>query len=81
AGDTYQVYPGPSSSIRFEKLVEGIQDFEKIRILREEWSTTNQQDKLIQLKQLIEKIDIAQLEKQSAQSLIGESKMRLLELQ
>ncbi len=81
AGDTYQIYPGPSSSIRFEKLVEGIQDFEKIRILKEEWSKSNQQEKLIQLKQLLDKIEIAKLEKQSAQSLIGESKMRLLELQ
>lgn len=29
AGDTYQFYPGPLSSIRFEKLMEGIQDFER----------------------------------------------------
>lgn len=34
AGDTYMVYPGARSSIRYERLVEGIQDFEKIRILR-----------------------------------------------
>lgn len=34
AGDTYQVYPGPRSSIRFEKLREGIQDYEKIRIIK-----------------------------------------------
>ena len=34
AGDTYLVYPGPLSSIRFERLREGIQDYEKIRILR-----------------------------------------------
>lgn len=33
AGDTYLVYPGPRSSIRFEKLREGIQDYEKIKIL------------------------------------------------
>jgi len=33
AGDTYFVYPGSRSSIRFEKLKEGIQDYEKIRIL------------------------------------------------
>ena len=33
-GDTYFVYPGPRSSIRFERLVEGIQDFEKIKILQ-----------------------------------------------
>ena len=33
AGDTYQVYPGPRSSVRFEKLRDGIQDYEKIRII------------------------------------------------
>ncbi|UCE39907.1 MAG: DUF4091 domain-containing protein [Candidatus Aminicenantes bacterium] len=35
AGDTYIVYPDARSSIRFERLIEGIQDAEKIRILRE----------------------------------------------
>lgn len=34
AGDTYMVYPDARSSIRFERLVEGIQDVEKIKILR-----------------------------------------------
>ena len=34
AGDTYMVYPGGESSVRFEKLREGIVDFEKIRVLR-----------------------------------------------
>jgi len=37
AGDTYMVYPGARSSIRYERLVEGIQDAEKIRILREKF--------------------------------------------
>ena len=35
AGDCYLVYPGGNSCIRFEKLREGIVDFEKIRILKE----------------------------------------------
>ncbi|MDY4526372.1 MAG: DUF4091 domain-containing protein, partial [Parabacteroides sp.] len=35
AGDTYSIYPGPRSSIRFERLVEGLQDCEKIRLLRQ----------------------------------------------
>ena len=35
AGDTSLVYPGSQSSIRFEKLREGIVDFEKIRLVRE----------------------------------------------
>ena len=34
SGDTYLLYP-QGSSLRFERLMEGIQDFEKIRILRE----------------------------------------------
>jgi hypothetical protein len=34
AGDCYLVYPGANSGIRFEKLREGISDYEKIRILR-----------------------------------------------
>ncbi|MFO7853224.1 MAG: DUF4091 domain-containing protein [Bacteroidota bacterium] len=38
SGDTYLVYPGARSSIRFEKLIEGIQDYEKIRILKEQLS-------------------------------------------
>ncbi len=34
AGDEFLVYPGASSSVRFEKLREGIVDYEKIRTLR-----------------------------------------------
>ena len=35
AGDTYFVYPGARSSIRFEKLRGGIQDYEKINLIKE----------------------------------------------
>ncbi|MBR7004900.1 MAG: DUF4091 domain-containing protein [Bacteroidales bacterium] len=38
AGDCYLVYPD-GSSIRMERLIEGIQDYEKIRILRESLDT------------------------------------------
>lgn len=34
-GDTYIVYPDNQSSARFEKLVEGIQMFEKIQVLKQ----------------------------------------------
>ncbi len=40
AGDCYLVYPGANSCIRFEKLREGIVDFEKIRILKEKASAS-----------------------------------------
>ena len=35
AGDCFLIYPGPRSSIHFERLREGIVDYEKIRILRQ----------------------------------------------
>ncbi|MDR0422632.1 MAG: DUF4091 domain-containing protein [Proteiniphilum sp.] len=41
AGDTYIVYPEARSSIRFERLTEGIQDAEKIRLLRRKYTEEN----------------------------------------
>jgi hypothetical protein len=35
SGDCFMVYPGDRSSIRFERLRDGIESFEKIRLLRE----------------------------------------------
>ena len=61
SGDTYFVYPGPCSSVRFEKLIEGIQDYEKIRILREkvrEKGITLPDS--LDLQQYLEQIDPAQ---------------------
>ena len=43
AGDTYLVYP-EGSSIRFERLVEGIQAYEKIRLLRPELNLKGAKD-------------------------------------
>ena len=40
-GDCFLVYPGGRSSIRFERLREGIVDFEKIAILQKMGATTN----------------------------------------
>jgi len=34
-GDSYLVYPGPRLSLRWQSLVDGIEDCEKIRVLRE----------------------------------------------
>lgn len=49
AGDCFVVYPGGRGSVRFSKLVEGIQDFEKVRILRSRWQETGNEAKLDQL--------------------------------
>lgn len=52
-GDTYLVYPEGYSSIRFERLIEGIQDWEKIKIIRNE--CRNDTVKLHKLETLIDK--------------------------
>jgi hypothetical protein len=56
AGDTYIVYPDARSSIRFERLVEGIQDAEKIRILRKVYAAENSPESKEKLEQLEEAI-------------------------
>src|SRR5690554_2747015 len=60
AGDTYIVYPDARSSIRFERLIEGIQDVEKIRVLRKKYnaeSTPEAQAKLVELDEAISYFD------------------------
>ncbi len=52
AGDTYIVYPDARSSIRFERMVEGIQDVEKIRVLRNKLSEENTAEALEKLAKL-----------------------------
>lgn len=39
-GDTFLVYPGPRLSVRWENLRDSIENFEKIRILRESGAST-----------------------------------------
>ena len=61
AGDTYVVYPGGRSSIRFERLMEGIQDAEKIRIVRaglEQDSSAEGQVKLAEFNQMLQTFNI-----------------------
>jgi len=53
AGDCYLIYPGGNSCIRFEKLREGIVDYEKIRILRAEAAKSNDKE----VKGLIQQLD------------------------
>jgi hypothetical protein len=74
AGDTYQIYPGPLSSIRFEKLIEGIQDYEKIEMLRKEYSRNNQSGKLQELEAALKNFDIKKLPAISAEDMVAQVK-------
>ncbi|HAC21590.1 MAG TPA: hypothetical protein DCF91_05745, partial [Porphyromonadaceae bacterium] len=58
AGDCYLVYPNGRSSIRFERMIEGIQDYEKMRILKEEFKAKNQTGKLKQLDKLVSQFTV-----------------------
>lgn len=65
AGDCFIVYP-EGSSVRFERLTEGIQDYEKVRILREEWTTTGAEDKLAALEKALDAFSFPVLESEGA---------------
>lgn len=70
AGDTYLVYPGARSSIRFENLVAGIQAYEKIRILKADWQKEGNKSALKQLDKILREFDEKQLERQSARQVV-----------
>lgn len=74
AGDTYQVYPGPLSSIRFEKLIEGIQDFEKINLLKDEYTKNNETDKLKELEATLQAFTIGKLATVTAAEMVANAK-------
>jgi hypothetical protein len=57
AGDTYVVYPDARSSIRFERLREGIQDAEKIRLLKAELANNSSDEAAFRLNQLNELLE------------------------
>ena len=77
AGDTFQVYPGPFSSIRFEKLIEGIQDFEKIKILKKQYKNEGKEKELKALEAMLSEFEIKKLEQQTADEMIAKAKLIL----
>ncbi len=74
AGDTYQVYPGPMTSIRFEKLIEGIQDFEKIGILKSKLKKAGNEKELKELETILASFEIEKLKNISAAEMIDKAK-------
>lgn len=73
SGDTYFVYPG-GSSIRFERLIEGIQDYEKIRLLKALFTKNNDTEKLQQLDAAIKNFTIEALQTQPAANMLLKGK-------
>ncbi|WP_316803911.1 DUF4091 domain-containing protein [Pedobacter nototheniae] len=74
AGDTYQVYPGPLSSVRFEKLIEGAQDFEKIKQLKLQYTNSNNSTALAELNKALENFNIKSLSTVPANEILEQVK-------
>lgn len=70
AGDTYQVYPGPLSSVRFEKLIEGAQDFEKIKYLKAIYSKNNDAKNLEELNKALQIFEFKSLSNTTADEML-----------
>ena len=77
AGDCYFVYPGGRSSRRFDKIVEGIQDYEKARILMEEWEAAGDTLKLQTLRNALEAFTYENLESEGAAPAVRRAKSAL----
>ena len=61
AGDTYVIYPFSVSSIRWERLVQGIQQFEKYRILLAEAKAGGDESRVKELEELLQSVDIKKI--------------------
>lgn len=80
AGDTYLIYPNARSSIRFERLLEGIQDAEKIRLLKEKFTASSDNEKLQKLNTEVSRFYVNQKPETPAEQMIWHGKQVLNEL-
>lgn len=57
AGDTYSIYPNGRSSIRYERMLEGIQDYEKIQIVKKALQQKGDTTNLKRLQEAVQKLN------------------------
>ena len=74
AGDTYMIYPEGRSSIRFERLIEGIQSYEKIRILKEEFEKKGNKSAIKKIDKILTACDEFSLEEIPAATVVTKAK-------
>jgi hypothetical protein len=77
AGDTYFIYPEARSSLRFERMIEGIQAYEKIKILTEEFRTNNQVSKTEQLENVLRTFQISNIKPTGAAAIVNNANSTL----
>ena len=74
ARDTYMIYPEGRSSIRFERLIEGIQSYEKIRILKEEFEKKGNKSAIKKIDKILKAFDEFSLEEIPAATVVTKAK-------
>ena len=74
AGDTYMIYPGARSSIRLERLTEGVQAFEKIRILKEEFERKGNKGAIKNIDKALKMFDESGMDKISPTTAVNKAK-------
>lgn len=74
AGDAWLVYPGARSSIRFERLREGIQDVEKVRLIRGKLQQEKNKDALSSLEDAIAFFELDTLDTVPAAEAVNRAK-------
>ncbi|MBS2210812.1 DUF4091 domain-containing protein [Carboxylicivirga mesophila] len=83
SGSNYLIYPDAKSSIRFERLIEGIQDFEKILLMRDELEGVDDETsrrKLELLNEVLSDFVIERIPRESASQMVREGQELLWEL-
>ncbi len=80
SGDAYLIYPGLRSSIRFERLIEGIQDYEKISVLRADFIKKDQQNKLRKLESILKAFKLEGFKNKDAGKILQQSHNELNKL-
>jgi hypothetical protein len=76
AGDTNMVYPGNRSSIRFERLLEGLQGVEKVNQLCQEYSRSDDpvsQSKLKELDNILSRFNAFSQSTESCETLVNQA--------
>ena len=76
-GDCYLAYPGGRSSIRLEKLVEGIQDYEKVRVLKEKFTKEKNVYKLKKLEAILQDFEVDKLKEIPAADMVAKARKAL----
>lgn len=72
-GDTYLIYPGARTSMRFERLISGIQAFEKVRILKEEFELKGNKRSLSKIKSTLDLFDETTLDSIPASEVVSKA--------